>query len=70
MKGPPLEDPGVGNQPIGILALAAAAVRSISTTLVVRSDLLLCRSNEHIRCTLLVTLLLPPNSSIPATGVQ
>ena len=27
MEPPPTEDPGVGNRPLGILALASAAVR-------------------------------------------
>ena len=35
MEDPPLKDPGVGNRPVGALALAAAAVRCL-LTLVVR----------------------------------
>jgi len=34
MELPPYEDPGIGNRPLGILALAAAAVRYIQASLV------------------------------------
>lgn len=38
MELPPLEDPGVGNRPLGVLALAAAAVGHIWPSLTPHAD--------------------------------
>ena len=72
MEPPTGEDPGVGNRPLGVLALAAAAVRYFHFLVDVRIILTqtLIRLNVLTRCMPPVISSLPANSSTPSSGGQ
>lgn len=72
MEPPPFEDPGVGNRPLGALALATAAVRHLRFLVYVLIMLTqtCIRSNVLTRCTPLVISLLLANSSTLSSGAQ